>query len=193
MYGDTLMDALEEAGDLDNSTTINVLIAYEDVPAGQHAMRILADLARKSEDDLELHPKLWRFDLLADPEWWTSALTDAVNADMLIISTSGASGLPTAVEDWVNACLAQMRGTSAAVIALLGTADHADRPSSPRFQFVQRAANEAELDFFAPLPCPEDSLKETLKSIQRRAETVTQTFDDILDSPTPRAQAHHWS
>jgi len=150
------MACAEDAGD---SRIFNVVIVYDDVPAGQRAMRVLNNLALGFERRfVEMRPQLWRFDWLGDPEWFALALADAVNADMLVVSTSSASGLPAPVEGWLKLCLARKRGTSAAVVALLGPAGTPDDPASPRLQFVQGMARNAGLDFFTPqtssLICP---------------------------------------
>ena len=97
-----------------------------------------------------LRPQLWRFDLLQDSEWFALALADAINADMLIFSTSSAHGLSVIVENWLKLCIARKRGTSTSVIALLGPDDYLDEPVCLRFRFVQGMASGAGLDFFAP-------------------------------------------
>jgi hypothetical protein len=176
--------------DADVRTTLNVVIAYDDVPAGQRAMHTLADLTRDVGEEMDLGPQLWKFEYLEDPDWRALAAADAIKADLLIISTTSETELPATVEDWVTTCLAQKRGTCAAVVALLGTVNNRDEPDSPRLQFIQRASIEAGLDFFAPRPRHEDSLNLTLESIHRRADTVTRTFDEILHQTAPRWQVH---
>jgi hypothetical protein len=149
-------------------------------------MRMLGDLARGFDGEVEMRPQAWRFALLEDPAWYALAMADVVNADMLIIAASSGNELPAAVERWIKMCLARKRGSSAAVVALFGTAQDTDSPHSARFQFVQSAANAAGLDFFAPLPGRADPPFETIESIHRRADTVTRTLDEILHSPAPR-------
>ena len=182
------LDSMNDTPDAD-AATLNVVIAYDDVPAGQRAMHTLADLGRDFADEVDLGPQLWRFEYLEDPDWRALAAKDAIKADIIIISTTGEGELPAAVESWLAACLTQKHGTSAAVVALLGTVDNMDEPDSPRFQFLQRAAIEAGLDFFAPRPREQNSLDSTIKSIHRRADTVTRTLDEILHQPAPRWQA----
>lgn len=190
MHNDSVMASPEEASGLAAGLTFNVVILYEDVPAGQRAMRTIADVAREFGGELELRPQLWRFELLEDPDWYALAMADAVKADMLIISTSAKSGLSVAVESWIKACLEQKRGTSAAVAALFGAADNMDDSDSSRFQFVQHAAHEAGLDFFAPRTGGEGGLDSSLKSIHSRADAITRTLDEILHQPSPRWDVH---
>jgi hypothetical protein len=189
MHKQILLDSVNDTSDAD-VPTLNIVIAYDDVPAGQRAMHTLADLGRNFADEMDLGPQLWRFEYLEDPDWRALATADAIKADILIVSTTSKSELPAAVENWLADCFVQKHGTSAAVVALLGAVDNIDEPDSPRFQFIQRAALEAGLDFFAPQPRGQNSLDSTIKSIHRRADTMTRTLDEILHPPTPRWQAH---
>jgi hypothetical protein len=127
------------------------VVIYDDVRAGQRAVSTLTALTSEFEGErVEMRPQLWRFDLLEDPDWFALALADAINTDMLVLSAGSASGLSATVESWLKLCLARKRGTSAAVIALLGPDSNLDQPDSPRLQFVQSAVKTAGLDFFAP-------------------------------------------
>jgi len=127
-----------------------VVVVYDDVPAGQHAIRVLANLFHKPEDRLQLLPRFWRFDFLEDTDRFALALADATDADIIVIATSSSHGLNISVEDWIKSCLLRKRGSSAAVVALLGPEQGMDGQDSPRFQFLQGAARKAGLDFFAP-------------------------------------------
>jgi hypothetical protein len=127
------------------------VILYDDASAGHRAMHTATTLSNGRRGTwLEIKTQPWRFDLLDDPEWFALALADAINADMLILSVSRENSLPAMVEDWLKLCLMRKRGTDAAVVALLGPDDHLDEPVCPRFRFVQRVAEAAGLDFFAP-------------------------------------------
>ncbi|MBI3849959.1 MAG: hypothetical protein HY298_06665 [Verrucomicrobia bacterium] len=178
---------LNLAPTLDDSkvdATLNVVIAYDDIPAGQRAMRTLANLTRGIGDEIEFRPQLWRFEFLEDPDWRAVAAAETINADILIISTSSETELPVVVESWVRSCLAQKRDDTIAVVALLGSADKTDKSDSQRYQFMQRAARDGGFDFFAPSARHEDSSDSTIESIRQRAETVTPILDDILQVPT---------
>src|ERR1035438_8762913 len=45
-----------------------VVVVYDDVSAGQHAVRVLANVFHKPEDRLQLLPRFWRFDFLEDTD-----------------------------------------------------------------------------------------------------------------------------
>jgi hypothetical protein len=139
-----------------------VVIVYDDVPAGQHALRVLAKMFPEPYDRLQLVPRLWRFDFLVDADWFYSALAEAADADIIVIATSSTHGLNFEVEKWINTCLPRKRGSQAAVIALLGPEGDTDGQDSSRLRFLQNAVQKAGLDFFAP---------------QSRRERLTENFN----------------
>ena len=138
--------------DPDTDAGWHVVIAYDNVPAGQRAMHTLDNVGHAAGGTLKLCPLLWRFDILEDPGWRAEATIDTQRANLLIISTSSKGDLPAAVQEWVRSCLSQKQGHDAVVVALLGPADDTDAPDSPRVQFLRNAAEAAGLDFFAPTP-----------------------------------------
>jgi CheY-like chemotaxis protein len=131
-----------------------VVVAYDDVRAGRRAMIALDDVAHELGGKRRLHPQLWRFDLLEDPDWRAAATTEAAQAGLLVISASTKAALPAAVRHWVQGWLGQSRGTAAALAVLLGPVDDPDAWDSPRVQFLSNAAAAAGLGFFAPTPHP---------------------------------------
>ena len=135
--------------DPDDSSILNVVVVYDNLGAGQRGMSILASLVDQFRGArVEIRPRLWRFDLLDDPQWFNAALDEAIRADMLIVSTGSTnSHLPATVKGWLNQCLAGKQGFGGAIVALPGAADE---PDTPRFQFLKSAAVEAGLDFFTP-------------------------------------------
>jgi hypothetical protein len=55
-----------------------VVIVYEDAPAGKRALHTLEGVTHQSNGSIALHPSLWRFDLLEDPDWRAVAAAEAV-------------------------------------------------------------------------------------------------------------------
>ena len=148
----TLVVPNEAASPLDAEARCGVVIVYDDAPAGKYALHTLEGVTHQLSGSIALYPSLWRFDLLEDPDWRAVATAEAVQAGLVVISTSSKAELPTAVRDWVQGWLGQSRGTDAALAALLGPADDPDAADSPRIQFLRSAAEAAGLGFFAPTP-----------------------------------------
>ncbi len=74
--------------DPDTDAGWHVVIAYDDVPAGQRTMHILDRVDHAAGGTLKLCPLLWRFDILEDLGWRAEATIDTQRANLLIISTS---------------------------------------------------------------------------------------------------------
>ena len=149
-YRNSWAEVPENFPDGDSRARRNVLIAYDDVPAGQYALRTLGNADRQFEEFDKRYPSLWQFDLLEDPDWRALATAEALQADLLVISASGRSDLPGGLKTWLGTCLEQKKGTPTAVVALLGLGEHSDPPDSPRIQFLKSAAAAAGLEFLAP-------------------------------------------
>ena len=150
-YKNSGMKVPEASAHCDPEAKLNVFVAYDDVPAGQHAMRVIGNVDRQIEEFKKQYPSLWRFDLLEDPDWRLLATAEALQADLLVISASSCrNDLPGGVRTWIETCLEQKKGTAAAVVALLGSGEHLDPPDSPRIQFLKNATEAVGLDFFAP-------------------------------------------
>ena len=58
-----------DTAELEASHPLQVVLAFQDIAAGQRAMRMLNGLTRGVGEESELQPSLWSFDLLAAPEW----------------------------------------------------------------------------------------------------------------------------
>jgi hypothetical protein len=145
--------SLEQTPDADKAGVFpfpKIVVVYDDVSAGQHAVRVLANVFREPEDRLQLLPRFWRFDFLEDADCFARALADATDADIIVIATNSNHGLTISVEDWIKSCLQRKLESSAAVVALLGPDPDMDEQDSPRLQFLEGAARKAGLDFFAP-------------------------------------------
>ena len=148
----TLVGPSEAATPLHADARWGVVVVYDDAPAGKRALHTLEGVTHQSNGSIALHPSLWRFDLLEDPDWRAVAAAEAVQAGLVVIAASSKDELPPAVQHWVQGWLGQSRGTAAALAALLGPPDDPDAADSPRIQFLKSAAEATGLGFFAPPP-----------------------------------------
>ncbi len=135
---------------LDQDAGLDVVIVYDDDPAGQYAINTLDGVTLHLDGRIKLHPSLWRFDRLEDPDWRAVATTDAAHACLVILSTSSKGELSTAVRDWVRGCLQSETGAPGAMVALLGPADDMDETDSPRVRFLKDMTEAAGRSFFSP-------------------------------------------
>lgn len=143
-------EAAHGPGPLAVNWQLRVVIAYDETAAGQHALRVLANLGRGRAEHVGFHPATWSFGRLAEAGWAEAATGDAVRADILIIATTSANPLPSAVRQWTEAAIRRKQGSAATVVALFGPEENPDRRGSSRLEAIRSMARGAGLDFFAP-------------------------------------------
>jgi hypothetical protein len=128
-----------------------VVIAHDDRRAYRRALRMLVNVARGLRDEeVELHPLPWRFDVLANSCWHALASADFSRAEIVVIAASATAALPDSIQAWLPACLGSRYDTAGAVVTLLGAPGAKDGPDSPQHQFLQKAAHCAGWAFIAP-------------------------------------------
>jgi hypothetical protein len=105
------------------SGPLKVVVVYDDVPAGQNAMRALGRMSAHLHPQDELRPVLWRFDLVEELRWRAIATGDIVAAGLIVLATSKADQWPGFINGWMEECLARKRGEPVAMLTLCGEQD----------------------------------------------------------------------
>jgi hypothetical protein len=118
----SLLDLLPETSALgpDPRAEIKIILLYDDVAAGRRAMTAAVKLAAGLEFESEPRHSVWRFDLLEDETWHAAATREAVDAEIIIVSTSQPNALPDTVNQWIEDCLAQKTSAGTVLLALFG-------------------------------------------------------------------------
>jgi hypothetical protein len=127
-----------------------VTVLYDAVPAGKRAMNMLSTIVGQPDAAAALRPKLWRLSLLEDPDWFSAALADAADTDLIVVAIDSTDRLSTSLKNWIELFLARRRKAKIALIGLIGPSEQPDEANSQRFQFFQNAARKAEIEFFSP-------------------------------------------
>jgi hypothetical protein len=132
----------DPAGDNGESAVapLNVVIAYDGIPAGQRALSMLTRLLGQEIQTVNLYRSLWRLDFINEPECCEQVIADATAADLLILSAGKPEAHPSAIEDWVSLFLSQRRGVSTAILYLLGCPENWSLSFQERF--VARTDNQ---------------------------------------------------
>jgi hypothetical protein len=163
---------------------LDAIVLYDDIPSGERAIRVVSDALARAGNRSELRPHSWSFDLLDDPDWIQTALREASQSDLIVVSTRGSLPLPESLQRYLEQTMRESGGRNRALVALLGPDHHPDGPDSARWQFLHHITSEAGAHFLAPnlnLGCSESSL--TIPALDHRAATVTPTLDQILQQP----------
>jgi hypothetical protein len=118
------MELLSEAKiewtlDLDDKSKFNVVVMYEDGPAGRRAKHFYDKLVHELEDECAFSLHLWSFQVLAIPELRESAIESAAQADFVILSLHGKAGLPVDIREWIETWSKLIIGKDLALITLV--------------------------------------------------------------------------
>ena len=148
MYADFRNQFTAACGQAD-APMVNVALAYEDAPAGSRALRIFQDLFDASSEPFELNMhNAWKFDFLRIKRLRESAIAETVRADLVIISMSDGSPLPTPVKTWIEASLEQREGDPGALVLLHEANGSGGLNLSPAETYLAGCARHSGMDFF---------------------------------------------
>jgi len=140
----------ERGGDegLQISCSINVVIAFEDSIAGDHAQAFYEHLSRRLGADFEFTRYQWSFTLLRDQKVSEVAAHDASMADIVIIATHGDTELPEHVDQWFQEWVGRNAGPMA-LVALFACPALCSQTRDDVRSALARIAQTGGMDFFA--------------------------------------------
>ncbi|MGZ8940420.1 MAG: hypothetical protein ACXW32_14545 [Limisphaerales bacterium] len=127
-----------------------VVIAYDQLPNGRRAMRMLATTFERFDDLPGFHASVWRLDLLEDPHWASMAAKNVHEADIIVVAVSSRNTLTSGVRKWIEGCLKQKEGDAAVVLLMQTDLTESEPENGEDVQFLQELAAKAGVDFLAP-------------------------------------------
>jgi hypothetical protein len=130
-----------------SAPSFEVVLAYQDFSSGIRAKEFFDRLVRDHGSLFHFLCHLWKFDVLLAPELGDQAVSDAANADMIVIAAHAQTELPHAVKDWVELWLRQTR-TPGALVALL---EDVQPPVGSPFavpNYLREVAERGQMKFF---------------------------------------------
>src|SRR4029077_7155950 len=147
------MELLSEAKiewtlDLDDKSKFNVVVMYEDGPAGRRAKHFYDKLVHELEDECAFSLQLWSFQVLAIPELRESAIESAAQADFVILSLHGKAGLPVDIREWIETWSKLIIGKGSALIALVDKSTTRGGTNASALNYLKGIAKRTEVDFF---------------------------------------------
>jgi hypothetical protein len=157
-----------EVGCIESSTPrFEVVLAYEDFQSGIRSKGLFDRLVRNHGNRLRFLCHLWKFDVLAAPEFSGQAIAEAVNADMIVIAPRARSELPNSVKRWIEHWRHEPR-TPGALVALLDDVESQSAPVSTACTYLHDIANTSQMRFFCNAsPLSEMIFASPLEVIQR--------------------------
>ena len=134
--------------ELQINCNINVVIAFEDPAAGEHAESFYEHLTRRLGTEFGFTRYQWSFSLLKDASVRDAAADDAAMADIVIIATHGDAELPEHVDAWLQAWIGRNTGPMA-LVALFDQPAHDPETREELRSALSRIAQTGGMDFFA--------------------------------------------
>jgi hypothetical protein len=134
--------------DLDDKSKFNVVVIYEDGPAGRRAKHFYDKLVHELEDECAFSLQLWSFQVLAIPELRESAIESAAQADFVILSLHGKAGLPVDIREWIETWSKLIIGKGSALIALVDKSTTRGGTNASALAYLKGVAKRTEVDFF---------------------------------------------
>jgi hypothetical protein len=92
-----------------------VFVIYADVGVAREALHDFRKSLRGRHPTAEPQPMLWRIDQLAEPRWREMTLRDAALAGCILVAFRQDDPLPEALDRWLSALLAHLRGVPLSV------------------------------------------------------------------------------
>lgn len=133
-----------EPEDLEANPSFNVVVAYEDFQTGTNAKRTYDYLVAHLEDECTFENQMWKFDVLGLPKLYEIAVSDASNADLVIVSSRGGD-LPSAVKAWLETWSLQ----PGRAIALVSLCEASYELAHVANAYLATVAKRAGIEFFA--------------------------------------------
>ncbi len=132
-----------------DSSTIKVVIIYEDFASGVRAKHFTERLSEELGCSCEFSESLWRSELLEIPVVAADAARDAASCDYLVVSLRGDGALPWATRRWIEAQLDGAAGRRPWVIALLGSEQGKRRVLDGNRHYLRSTCAARGVDFFS--------------------------------------------
>jgi hypothetical protein len=150
-----MMPFLDQLRGVEPAPELSVVIAYEDLETGKHALNTYNYLAENLGKDSRLAQNMWKFGVLGIQKLREMAARDAAEADIIIISSQGGGGLPVPVRAWIDQWLA----SGARPLALVALFDCSSSHSRGVRTYLAEVASRAGIAFFSQPGHPETPLE----------------------------------
>jgi hypothetical protein len=99
---------------------VKVFIGYADLPAVRRATACVLDAARDSGRRVEIEPLLWRSQQLASGYWRDRSITAALEADLIVLTSSASGPLAPEFDQWARHFLKAARHGPTTLVVITG-------------------------------------------------------------------------
>src|ERR1041385_796308 len=142
----TLFPFSKSSTELDITSTIQVVIAFEDLAAGKRGKQVYDYLTHRLTD-FEFDHEVWKFSALECPRLLETAARQAAAADIIMLAVHGEKALPEVVKNWIEMWIGQ-NGNPMALVVLFDR-ECEDSPAMGQTRlYLEDAARRGKMDLF---------------------------------------------
>ena len=168
----------------------SVVVIYEDVAARENAVKFCDHLVDRFWARYEFDVSWWQVSDLSLARSGENAARKAVHADLIVVATSPATGVPEELREWIEGWLNRRGDREGALVGLTDPGMVQCGASVEKHVYLRNAAHRAGLDYLTQIPQSISALSipDSLDSYNQRADKVTSVLDGILRQKTPPPQ-----
>jgi hypothetical protein len=130
------------------SVALKMLVVYSDRTSAEIGDAVAKHLSRSLGGEFEVVQTSWNTELLRNPKLRELAAQDALQSDIVIVSTSEARTVPAELNSWIEMWSGQRTEGPAALVALLGRNEMVRHRDDRVRRSLRQAARRAHMDFF---------------------------------------------
>ncbi|HUR45330.1 MAG TPA: hypothetical protein VMZ27_05565 [Candidatus Saccharimonadales bacterium] len=142
----TLFPFSKSSTELDITSTIQVVIAFEDLAAGKRGKQVYDYLTHRLTD-FEFDHEVWKFSALECERILESAARQAAAADIIMLALHGSNPLPEALKNWIETWVGQ-NGNPMALVVLFDQECEATPEMMKTRAYLEEVARRGKLDLF---------------------------------------------
>jgi len=166
-------DGTRTDGNEEQSQTLDIMIAYDDLGAGQRAKEFCDRLSRHLGPGLKLKLSVWKISLFRFPEISRAATIAAESAVAIIFAANGHKDLSPQAKAWIEMFTGKERpNRNCALVALLHDISHLVIDLAPAGISLSRLARKAGMAFFADVLVPKEESNYSMEGIYEHAFTA---------------------
>jgi hypothetical protein len=153
------------------STALKMLMIYSDKQSAEVGEEVARNLRKSLGAKFEVAQTSWNSELLKSDKLCDIAAKDALESNIVIISTSEARTLPAELSRWVQLWRDKRSQAPAALVALLNKNELVCHEEDRVRKWLRLTAQRAHMDFF----CRSDAETEVVNPQSKGSETVVYT------------------
>jgi hypothetical protein len=166
---------------------LEVSLAYQDLPSGLRARQFLYDVLDLCQMEVEFNLTLWNVGLFHTPEILEEAVFNACEANLVVLSLRGDSGLEPDTEKWITQWIERHSDEESALAVLIGCDEQRLDLIGQTLLWLQHVTRPTEVRLFVGFMPPTGAGGPSLsRTVQPKSASASFIDPDVLD----RLDAH---